>query len=225
MTDIVTTFRAVVREELFRSQLPELGVVTAVWPMSSEGGDDNHQVDVRLRQSGVDLQRVPVCTARIGISCLPRIDDLVLVVFEAGDLNAPVVVGSLYDELHQPPVAEAAELVYRPAEAEDASLRRIHIELPSGLQITVADDRVSIEAGGTRLSIAQDGDVELHAAGNLTLSADGDVTIDAGGAIEASAATEATWKAGTQAALEGGAEAKVKGPTIGVAGSTQFTPS
>ena len=71
MSDMVDIIRAIVRDEMARRRSPELGLVTAVQSRDSDGSDNNHQVNVRLRASGVELQRVPVAAARLGLSLLP----------------------------------------------------------------------------------------------------------------------------------------------------------
>jgi hypothetical protein len=93
--------RAIIREELSRHRGTELGIVTEVFARDSESGDNNHQVSIRLRSTGVELQRAPVVVGRAGFSLLPRSGDLVVVSYVDGDMNAPVVIGSLYDSESQ----------------------------------------------------------------------------------------------------------------------------
>jgi len=101
----LSAVRAVVREEQQRLRFPELGVVTQVHAKSADGGKENHQVGVRLPASDVELLRAPVAVGRMGLSALPRVGDLVVVVFINGDINAPIVVGTLYDHQQHPPRA------------------------------------------------------------------------------------------------------------------------
>ena len=138
---------------------------------------------MRLRASGVELQRVPVAAARLGLSLLPKVDDLVLVVFANDDINAPVVVGSVYDETVQPPVAKPDELVYMPTDPDDSAIRRLHIELANGCALTWQDDHLTLKLGGTELTVNQDGDVQIKSAGKFEIKADGDISIEAGGNI------------------------------------------
>jgi phage baseplate assembly protein gpV len=224
MSDMVEILRALVRDELARRAAPQLGTVTSLFAHESGSSDGNHQVNVKLRDSGVELQRVPVTVSRLGLSMLPRVDDLVLVVFVGGDVNAPVVVGSLYDEALQPPEAKAEEVVYQPTDAEDSALRRLHVELVNGSVVTLDDEKLTVQLGGTTLVIHKDGDVVIEGAGKLEIKTDGDITIEAGGNLELKAQANVTVKAGAQLALEGGAAAQLKGPAVTLAGNTSFSP-
>lgn len=220
MSDVVTLLRAIVREELTRHRSPELGIVTEVFP--GDGGENNHQASVRLRSTGVELQRAPVAVGRLGLSMLPEVGDLVLLAFIEGDVNAPVVLGTLYDSERQPPQAGPLETVYQPPGNEDASVRRLHVELPSGSTLTLDDDQLQIEAGGTKVLIRRDGDVTVQSAGKVSIEADGDITLDAGGNLQLSARQNVTIK-GLSSTLEGQADAKVKGPALTLAGLTSFS--
>ncbi len=224
MTDMVDIIRAIVRDELARRRSPELGLVTAVHARDADGSDNNHQVNVRLRASGLELQRVPVTAARLGLSLLPKAGDLVLVVFANADVNAPVVVGSVYDEAVQPPVARAEELVYMPTDADDSAVRRLHVELANGCALTLHDDHLTLKMGGTEITVNQDGDVQIQCAGKVQIKADADIAVEAGGNLELKAQGSVKVTAGSSLDLQGMAAAKLKAPAVTLAGNTQFSP-
>ncbi len=224
MSDLIQTVRAIIRDELTRCRLPELGIVTEVFALDSGSSANNHQVNVRLRSSGVELQRAPVAVGRPGLSLLPRVDDLVVVAFLNGDLNAPVVLGSVYSDAVQPPEGKPLEAVYVPGDETDSSVRRVYLELPSGTRLTVNDDAIQLESGGTKVELQRDGDVSVECSGRITIKAGGDLAIEAGGNIEIKAGNNATVK-GIAVTAEGTAEAKVKGATITLAGMTNFSAS
>ena len=224
MTDMVDIIRAIVRDEIARRRAPELGLVTAVYARDSDSSDNNHQVNLRLRASGVELQRVPVTAARLGLSLLPKVDDMVLVVFANDDINAPVVVGSVYDENVQPPVGKPEEAVYMPTDPDDSSIRRLHIELANGCALTFQDDHLTAKLGSTELTINQDGDVQIQSAGKVEIKADGDITLDASGNLELKAQANVKVSAGASLELDGTAAGKLKAPAITLAGNTQFSP-
>lgn len=225
MTGLIDTLRAIVRDELARRHGPARGVVSAVFPRDADGSDHNHQVNVKLPTLGVELQHVPVAVGRLGLSALPQVDDQVLVVFLEGDLNAPVVVGSLYDAAVQPPVAQAGELVYAPSDAGgDASLRRLHIALGDDVTLTLDDENLTVKLAGTELTIAKDGDVTITSAAKLVVKAQGDISFEASGNLDLKAQGNVT-VSGVSATLEGQGSAKVKAPSVSLAGNTQFSPS
>ena len=224
MTDMVDIIRAIVRDEMARRRAPEFGLVTAVFARDSDSSDNRHQVNVRLRASGLELQRVPVTAARLGLSLLPKVDDLVLVLFANDDINAPVVVGSVYDETVQPPVGQAEECVYMPTDADDSAIRRLHFELASGCAITLHDDSLTLKMGGTEMTVNQDGDVQIKSAGKIEIKGDADISLEAGGNLTLKAQGSVKVSAGSSLDLEGTAAAKVKAPAITLAGNTQLSP-
>jgi phage baseplate assembly protein gpV len=222
-TNLLGTLRAIVRDELSRMRPPELAQVTQLYPSSSDD-TANHQIDVKLRRSGVELKRVPMSVSRLGLSILPQVDDLVVVAFLGGDLNAPVVLGCLYDDQAHPPKADEHEVVYTPPDPGDSGVRRLYVELSSGAKLTLDDDTVKVELGDTSLIVNRDGDVSLKSKGKIELSAQGDITLDAQGDIKLSAQGDLKLT-GMSATLEGQSSTTVKGPSIAVNGMTQFSPS
>jgi hypothetical protein len=224
MSDLIPTLRAIIREELSRYRLPELGIVTEVFAHDSGSSPNNHQVNVRLRSTGVELQRAAVAVARPGISILPRVDDLVVVAFLNGDLNTPVVLGSVYGDSAQPPEGKALEAVYVPGDEADSGVRRLYLELPSGTKLTINDDAIQLESGGTKVELQRDGDISVECSGKITLKAGGDLAIEAGGNIDIKAGTNVTIK-GIAVTAEGSGEAKLKGASITLAGMTNFSAS
>jgi phage baseplate assembly protein gpV len=225
VTELIDTLRAIVRDELARRRSSELGVVTALHPRDSDGSDANHQVNVRLVATGVELQYVPVVVGRLGLAALPQPGDTVLVVFVLGDLNAPVVIGSVYDAAVQPPVAKAGELVYAPSDAGgDASLRRLHVALGEDVTLTLDDENLTVKLGGTELTVAKDGDVTISSAAKLVIKTQGDMSFEASGNLDLKAQGNVTIS-GMAATLEGQGSAKLKAPAVSLAGNTQFSPS
>lgn len=224
MSDVIQTLRAIVRDEMSRYRHTELGIVTDVFPKADESAPDNHQVNVKLRGSGVELQRAAVAVSRAGISALPRKGDLVLVAFDGGDLNAPIIVGAVYSSKTHPPKAGPLEFVYQPPDEEDSSVRRMHLELPSGNSITFDDDKFTVHCGGTEVIVAKDGDVTIKSNAKVSIEAKGDIELSAQGNLSLNAQQNVTIK-GLTSTLEGQASAGVKGPQISLAGFTNFSAS
>lgn len=225
MSDMIEVLRAIVRDELARRASPQLGLVTTLYPHDSGSSEGNHQVNVKLRDSGLELQHVPVAVSRLGLSALPKVDEQVLVVFVNGDLNAPVVVGSVYDESVQPPEAKAEEVVYMPTDPDDSAIRRLHVELANGSLITLDDDKLTVQLGGTEVIINRDGDVSVKAAGKLEVKTDADISIEASGNLDLKAQGNLNISAAGALSAEGQGSAKLKAPAITLAGNTQLSPS
>jgi phage baseplate assembly protein gpV len=223
--DVMAMLRAIVRDELARLRSPELGLVTSLHAREGEDSDGNHQIDVKLCASGVELQRVPILVARAGWSTLPNEGDLVLVAFVGGDLNAPVALGSLYSDQAHPPVARPREVVYVAPDEDDAAVRRMHVELANGNTFTIKDDTVEVVMGGTTITVQKDGDVAIAAAGAVTISADGDLSLTSSGSVSIAAQRDLSLRATASAALEASATLTVKGPQISLAGLAQFNPA
>lgn len=224
MSSLIGTLRAIVRDELARLRQTELGVVTQVHAKDSDDSKNNHQVNLKLRSSGLELERVPVAVGRLGLSALPNEGDLMVVAFVNGDLNAPVALGCLYDHEHHPPQAALHEVVYQPPDDAESGVRRLHVELQSGSSVTLDDDKLEIAMGETTVVIAQDGDVTIQVKGNVQVKTDGNMEFEAGGDIKLTASGNLLLK-GASAALEGQSETKVKGPQLTIAGNTNFSPA
>jgi phage baseplate assembly protein gpV len=215
-------------------------VVQQVYSHASGGDKNNHACDVRLRDTGLVLPKVPVAVDRIGQSSLPNKDDLVLVQFLGGDLHGAIVTARLYNDVDRPPEAKPKEWVYVSPDDAESGIRRIHVELPEGNVLTVEDKQLVLKCGATTVKIKNGGNVEVHSAAAITLKADGDITLQAGGDMNLKAGGKlnaaatmdmkleglsVTAKAQTTASLEGGAQAGLKGPMVSLAGMTNFSPS
>ncbi|MBI3349269.1 MAG: phage baseplate assembly protein V [Burkholderiales bacterium] len=216
MNRIVPAIRAVVRDEMDAQRGIELGTVTAVATNEGATGDHTLQVNVRLRGSALELQRVPVAIGRLGVSVAPRVGDLAVLACVGGDLNAAVVLGFLYDDQTQPPDGKPTEIVYVVPDDADSDARRLHVELPGGNTVTVKDQQVEIAMGSTRLKIEADGAITLEAGGDISLKAKGAVSIEG--------STGATLK-GATVSVEGQGSTTVKGATVSVAGTLSFNPA
>jgi hypothetical protein len=214
VTVLVPALQAVVRDELSTRRTIELGIVTKAYTNEGGSGDNNLAVDVRLRGSALELQRVPVTVGRLGFSAASRAGDLALLAFVGGDLNGAVCVGFLYDEQTRPPDAKPTELVYVvPDDAADDD-RRLELELAGGNKLTVQDSKLTVTMGSTTLVIEADGAITLEAGGDIGLKSKGKISIEAQQAVTVK---------GSSVTVEGQSEAKLKGATVGIAGNTSFS--
>lgn len=177
------SIRQIVRDELGQLRTAELATVQKQHPHSSDGDSDNYACTVALRDSGIVLARVPVVTGRIGSASIPAVGELVLVQFVNGDVNAPVIVGSLYnDEDRPPPNADGQVVMHLPLGAADDEAvhlelhsnggRKAVVKLGAGLDLTLQDDDPVVKldvAGNLKLEIGKDGSVEIKSAKDVVI--------------------------------------------------------
>lgn len=223
MTAIVPVLRAIVRDELAGLAGVELGTVTDVATNDGGGGDRNNEVNVRLRGSGLELQRVPVATARVGVASVPRVGDLVVVAFSGGDLHGAVVIGCLHTDQVHPPDAAPDEVVYEVPDAAGDGVRRAQLRLPSGNTLTVEDSKVVIDLGGSIVTV-DDGSVTITASDKITLESQGDISLKADGNVAIEAGGNVDLKASGGLTAQG-STAKLAGTgSVTIAGTTSFSP-
>jgi phage baseplate assembly protein gpV len=201
VTTIVGTVQEIVRHELRNVRISEVGLVEAVYPHSDSADDDNYGCDVRLR-TGLILKRVPVATSHIGSAAIPNVGDLVLLAFDRGDVNAPIVIARLYNDVDRAPLNHPDEVIFRLPLADSdektikGALRRVDgdpsrellFELPPKITVRVTDGTVRATAGKTELTLDQpDGGggtvTVVTGRTKIVLNQDGDVTVEAAQAM------------------------------------------
>jgi uncharacterized protein involved in type VI secretion and phage assembly len=128
-------------------------------------------------------------------SCATResLGDLVLVQFLGGDVNAPIIVGSLYNDEDRPPANDDGQLVlHLPLGAGDSDAvhltlysgdqREIELKLGNGLSLNLRDDdpvvELSVDGGKATVQIGRDGAVTIESQGDVALKAQGNVNIE-----------------------------------------------
>lgn len=238
MPSIVGTIQEIVRQEMRGLRLTELGLVEDVFPHGASGDDDNYGCDIRLKNSGLLLKRVPIATGHIGTVAIPNKDDLVLVAFDKGDVNQPILVGRLYNDKDRPPLNHPNEVIFRLPLAEDddrtikGAIRNIKensppremlVEMAPKITLRVTDGTVQATAGKTELKLDQPegtgGRVTVVAGRTtVTMNQDGDLAIESVGSMALKAgrdlsleATSITIKAAQDVSVEAGFDATVKG--------------
>ena len=207
METIVSTIQEIVRHELRSVRIAELGLVEDVFPHSGNGDSDNYGCDVRLKNSGLLLKRVPLAIGHIGTAAIPNKGDLVLLNFDKGDVNQPIVIGRLYNEKQRPPLNNPDEVIFRLplAEADDKTIkgavrnlqsksppREIIFEMPPKITVRVTDGTVRATAGKTEMKLDQSGGsggtVTVFAGRTkITMNQDGDIKVEAAGSMTLSA--------------------------------------
>jgi phage baseplate assembly protein gpV len=206
MNDLYDTLQKLVRHELRMRRFAELGQVQAVYP--SDPG--NYDADVVLHATDLVLRHVPVLTPRKGHASLPEVGDLVLVEFMGGDVNRPVILGTLYNGDDRPPENAENTWVLQLPSGPDAKTSGLRVELrpsdPIGFTVSLKGDRfelvvqdddpvATLTVAGTRLSIDGSGAVTLEGGADVTVKASGNLTLEAGGSAEIKAGSTLALKA------------------------------
>ncbi len=213
MSTIVETIRKVARAEVRKVRTMELGVVTSIFPHSGQSDKDNYECNVKLKNKDLELRKVPVATQGIGLTYVPRVGDLVLVGFVEGDINYPIMMGRLYNDKDRPPVSKDEEIVFIPPYSKKTDRRRLHIELPGGMVLTLTDELLTIKAGKTTLKVKVDGEVTVESDAEVKLQAKGDMTISATN-IRMKSDQAFEIKAGSTADIQSSATMNIKGSVI-----------
>lgn len=180
------TIRRIVQQEMKSIRTAEIAVVQEQHPHAADSDTDNYACTVRLRNSDIVLKHVPVATPRIGSASLPSVGDMVLVQFVGGDINAPVITGSLYNDEDRPPANDDGQsILHLPLGAGDGDAvhielhtgdkREVIIKLGTGLAINVRDDdpviELDVDGGKATIKIDRDGAVTLESQGKVELKA------------------------------------------------------
>ncbi|HEU0222820.1 MAG TPA: phage baseplate assembly protein V [Paracoccaceae bacterium] len=204
---VFADIRRIIREELRALRLAELGVVQEIHPHADAGDDDNHACTVRLRDTGLVLARVPVATPRKGLAAIPDVGDLVLVQFVGGEANAPIIIGSLYNDADRPPPnAEGEVVLVLPVDAAEGEGVQVKLAsagessatltLGSSLKIALKDDdpvvEIDVGDGSATLKIESDGTLTITSGRAINIEG-GEISLK-GTTIKAEADGEITLK-------------------------------
>ena len=210
MTGIIDAVKKVAENEMGKVLSTELGIVTSVYPHSDDSDNDNYECNVRLKDKDLELRRVPMMTQHIGLSNPLHVGDLVVITFVNGDINAPIVLGRLYNDEDRPPTSKQEEIIYKPPYTKNSDLKRLSLVLPGpeadNLNIELLDDAMTAKVGKSLITIKQSGVIELKTqAGKkcvlilddkgLRIDTEGDIQIHSNGAMMIECDKDLTFKA------------------------------
>lgn len=238
MPGIIDSVKKVAENELKKVLTTELGVVTSVFPHSAENDNDNYECNVKLKDKDLELRRAPMMTQHIGLSNPLHVGDLVVVTFINGDINAPIVLGRLYNDEDRPPVSKEEEVIYKPTYNKNPDLKRINLVLPGSDQenvnIELHDDVMKTKVGKSLVTIKQAGVIELKTEQGkkcmiilddkgLRIDTEGEIRIHSNGAMSVECDADLTFKA-QNIVLESQQAIKLKsGTTLDIKSGAPFS--
>ncbi len=181
--ELLSMVQRVVQQELLRQRSAMLGVITEVFAHESDDDDNNYEASVRLKHADLELRRVPLAVAHIGVAAPPRVGDLALVQFIDGDLNQAVITGRFYHADDRPPLHQADDVLFE-QRVPDGTLNHLRFT-PDGTiylqrDVTKPEDNSEFKAG---IKIDSDGNIQLQAGEKIviTLTKDDQIEIKADG--------------------------------------------
>lgn len=218
-TALYDSISRIARHEAQARAIAAVGKVVDAFPAPAGAPYPDHAVTVELRDSGLVLPRVPIAIGLMGFAALPAVGDLVVVLFLEGDHNAPVVVGRLYHPDLNPPEHDAGQVrLHLPAGTSDPKLKLevigddpvLRCQMPQNVSLEVTPEKVLAQVGEIQLSleISGGGRAELAAGSStITLKQDGDISIKAAGKLTLE---------GTEVEVSGSASVKIQGAQVEV---------
>ena len=113
---------------------------------------------------------VPMAGPDRGAYCLPELDDQVLVVFEHGDINRPLVLGALWSKKQEPVEVNASGKNNTKLIKSRSGHRIIFDDTEGAEKITIVDktrkNKVVLDSVGKIVKIESDGDITIKSAAN-----------------------------------------------------------
>jgi uncharacterized protein involved in type VI secretion and phage assembly len=156
------------------------------------------------------LVATPMAGRRCGVLFLPQVDDQVVIAFEQGDPNEPIVVGSTWSAWARPPDPpdpRTRRSITSPAGhsiALDDAEGSVSVTSADGHEVRITAEGIDLSASGSasRIRLSADGRVAIEASHSITLTAP-HVAAEAAGQVELSSSGEARLGAGGHCRIYG----------------------
>ena len=160
-----------------------------------------------------------------GFVWIPEVDEEVVVAFEHGDINFPLVVGSLWNGKDKMPSKTVS------GASEDGKISRHALISPgghqivfydkdddAGIQITTKDKKYRIVLGSSekKMVIYAEGDVRMETKGKLDMKVDKDFSLAVNGSVKIEAQKSLDIKSSSSMNIQSQASVALKGSKVGI---------
>ena len=210
-----------------------LGRVKLIFPWLAEGkkGAVHIQDNEERAHSGWARLATLMAGKDRGTFIIPEVNDEVLVAFEHGLIDRPVVIGMLWNSEDRPPEKMKEKGKNDIRSITTRSGHKIEFndseDTPSILIVDkTKHNRIFIDSKGKKMEIEAEGDLSITVGGKLTIKAKGiqiessaDVSVKAQANMNLEATSAFGAKGNSKAALESSAQTEVKGTAVSINGS------
>jgi uncharacterized protein involved in type VI secretion and phage assembly len=149
-----------------------------------------------------------------GIYAIPQTGDEVVLAFHQGDVNEPIVIGSLWNNVDRPPFGTLTDPEDKRAIRTPAGHRLVFSDLEQSITVTHAGGHtVTVSAGSIELETSEStAKLMLSASGAITIEANTDLTLKATSISLEATTIDITSDASTS--IDGGASCQVQAGVI-----------
>jgi uncharacterized protein involved in type VI secretion and phage assembly len=172
----------------------------------------------------------PMAGSGMGVYFLPKIHDEVLIAFEHGQPEYPVVIGSLWNGKNLPPQENdpkennIRQIISRSGhgltfdDSDESEVLRLHSSASQMIEFNDGEKKITLQSKeGRRVVIDDNGGtitVEDDDGNSVTMQKNGDLTIKCKGNLNLEGGRNVTIKAGASLKLEGSAGAELTSSAI-----------
>lgn len=123
----------------------------------------------------------PMAGNGFGLFCLPEVKDEVLVVFEQGDIDKPVIVGALWNGATPPPYNNADgknnQRIFRSRSGHSVLFDDTDGKGQLIVQDSTGQNQLVFDAKNNVVTLQSSKDIVISAKGNIALQSQGDVNV------------------------------------------------
>lgn len=211
-----------------------LGRVKVDFPWLAEQGEDS--VHINEQDQGAHSYWARIATLMAGKErgtwVVPEVGDEVLVAFEHGQLDRPVIIGMLWNKEDMPPESMDADgknnirsfcsrsghrVVFDDSD-DKPSILIVDNTKSNSIFIDSKNNNMEIKVAGN-LTITVDGKITITAKSGITVESDADISMKAKANMSLEATSAFSAKGNTKASLESSTQTEVKGSMVSVNGS------